>query len=153
MRLRLITPLVLLVLALGLSACGESEKDKYIDDFKPLNDKLLNLGNELAQAVDGADKKTDAVLAKEFTSLATRLEAVNRDIAGLDTPAELQDEADALNSRLGATIGDIEDIARAARGNDAEEAAAATVKLATDAQKVNTAQNRLARATGAEVGG
>ena len=153
MRLRLATPLALLALAMPLAACGKSEKDKYIDDFKPLNDTLLALGQDLSRAVDGADKKSDAALAKEFSSLATRLKAVNEDIADLETPAELENEEVTLNSRLDATITDIEDIAKAARGNDAEKAAAATVQLAADAQKVNTAQNKLARATGADVGG
>jgi len=152
MRPRLGTLLALLALATPLAACGESEKDKYIDDFKPLNDKLLAVGQDLGTAVDGAGKKSDAALATEFDALATRLEEVNNDIADLDTPPELEDEASALNTRIEATIGDIEDIAKAARQNDAEEAAAATVQLASDAQKVNAAQNRLAKATGAEVG-
>ena len=152
MRLRLVTPLALLALAMPLAACGESEKDKYIDDFKPLNDKLLALGQDLGKAVDGADKKSDAALAKEFSALAVQLKDVNKGIADLDTPAELENEALTLNVRLDATITDIENIAKAARQNNAEAAAAATVELATDAQKVNTAQNRLAKATGAEVG-
>ena len=152
MRLRLVTPLALLALAVPLAACGESEKDKYIDDFKPLNDRLLALGRDLGTAVDGADKKSDTALATEFSALAGRLKEVNTGIADLDTPAELEDEALALNVRLDATITDIENIAKAARGNDAEAAAAATVELSADSQKVNAAQNRLAKATGAEVG-
>ena len=152
MRLRLATPLALLVLAVPIAACGESEKDKYIDDFKPLNDELLTVGRDLGTAVDGADKKSDAALAKEFSGLVTRLKDVNQDIGDLDTPAELEDEALTLNVRLDATIADMENIAKAARANDAEGAAAATVELSTDAQKVNAAQNRLAKATGAEVG-
>lgn len=152
MRLRFAIPLAVLALSAPLAACGESEKEKYIDDFRPLNDKLLALGRDLGTAVDGADKKSDAVLAKEFSGLATRLKDVNKEIADLDTPAELEHEALALNSRLDATIGDLEDISKAARGNNAEAFAGAMVQLSTDSQKVNTAQNKLAKATGAEVG-
>lgn len=152
MRLRLATPLALLALAVPLAACGESEKDKYIDDFKPLNDKLLGIGQDLGPAVKSAEKKSDAAVTKEFGALATRLKEVNKGIADLDTPAELENEALTLNVRLDATIRDIEDIAKAARGNKAEAAAAATLQLSADSQLVNTAQNRLAKATGAEVG-
>ena len=152
MRLRLATPLALLALAAPLAGCGESEKDKYIDDFKPLNDKLLDVGGELGAAVGGADSQSDAALAKQFGALATRLDGLNNDIAALDTPSDLEDEAKALNDRIDATVGDLEAIEKAARENNAEDAAAATVQLATDAEAVNTAQNKLARATGAKVG-
>ena len=149
MRLRLATPLALLALA----GCGQSEKDKYIDDFKPLNDKLLNLGRDLGTAVQKADRQSDAALSKQFGALATRLEGVNKDIAALDTPSDLQDEAKTLNDKIDAAVGDLEAIEKAARENSAEDAAAATVQLATDAEAVNTAQNKLAKATGAKVGG
>jgi hypothetical protein len=152
MRPRLVTPLALLALAMPLAACGESEKDKYIDDFKPLNDKLLDLGRELGAAVGGAESQGDAALAKQFGSLAKRLDGLNKEIADLDTPSDLDDEAKDLNGRIDDTVGDLEDIAKAAREHDAQDAAAGTVQLATDAEAVNKAQNKLARATGAEVG-
>ena len=152
MRLRLATPLVLLVLATPLAACGESEKDKYVDDYKPLNDRLLEVGRDLGAAVRGADAKSDAALAEQFSGLVTRLEDVNEDIAALETPADLEDEVKALNARLDDAIGDMKDIEKAARENDAQDAAAATVKLTADSEAVNAAQNKLARATGAEVG-
>ena len=152
MRPRLAIPLAVLVLATPLAACGESEKDKYIGDFKPLNDKLIGLGSDLSKAVQGADSQSDAALAKQFNRLATRLGALNEDIAALDTPSDLKDEAKTLNSRLDDTIDDLEDIAKAARAGNAQDAAAATVELSTDSEQVNTAQNKLARATGAETG-
>jgi sugar phosphate isomerase/epimerase len=152
MRLRLVIPLALVALTVPLAACGESEKDKYIDDFKPLNDKLLAVGQDLGTAVEGADKATDDKLATEFAGLAKRLKSVNEDIAALDTPSDLTDEARGLEKRLDATIKDIEDIAKAARENNAEAFAGAIVQLSTDSQQVNTAQNKLAKATGADVG-
>ena len=77
---------------------------------------------------------------------------MNKEIAELDTPGELEDEALTLNVRLDATISDLKNIAKAARNKDAEDAAAATVELAADSQRVNTAQNNLAKATGADIG-
>ena len=152
MRLRLVTPLALLALALPLAACGESEKDKYIDDFKPLNDKLLALGRDLGTAVQEAESQDDAALAKQFGALAKRLEGVNTEIADLDTPSDLKGEAKELNGRIDDTVDDLKAIEKAAQKNNAEDAAAATLQLATDAEAVNTAQNKLAKATGADVG-
>ncbi len=152
MRLRLVLPLTLCALAFPLAACGESEKDKYVDDFKPLNDDLLAIGRQLAAAVEGAESKSDAALATQFNGIAKDLGDLNDDIEALDTPDDLKGEADALNARIDDTVGDIEDIASAAEDNDAQAAAAATVKLAASARRVNTAQNRLAKATGAAVG-
>ena len=148
MRLRLALPLALLALA----GCGKSEKDKYIDEFKPLNDKLLDVGRDLGAAVQGADSQSDAALAKQFGALARRLDGVNREIAGLDTPSDLEDEARELNGRIDDTVRDLKDIEKAARSEEAEDAAAATVQLAADSEEVNAAQNKLARATGADVG-
>lgn len=150
MRLRLATLLALL--ALALAACGQSEKEKYVDDYKPLNDRLLSLGQDLGAAIQGAESRSDDALARQFSSLATRLRDANKDIAALETPADLRDEANSLRDTLDDTIGDIEDIAKAARGKDAQAAAAATVELAADSEEVNASQNKLARATGAEVG-
>ncbi len=117
MRLRLATPLALLALAVPVAGCGEDEKDQYIDDFKPLNDKLLDVGRDLGVAVQGADDQSDAALAKQFAGLATRLEGVKKEIAALDTPADLKDEAAALDKNLDATVEDLEDISEAA-GNE-----------------------------------
>ena len=152
MLARLAILLAVLTLAVSLAACGESETDKYVDDYKPLNDKLLAIGSDLGNAVDDVESKSDAALAKQFSALATRLESLNDEIAALDTPAELKDEAKALNEALDSTTGDVKDIAKAAEKNDPQAAASATVQLSTDAQEVNTAQNKLAKATGAEVG-
>lgn len=152
MRVRLATPLALLVLALPLAACGESETDKYVDDYKPLNDKLLEVVSDVGRATEGFESKSDAALEKQFTALSARLEDVNKEIAALDTPADLQDEAKALNDKLTAMTGDVEDLANAAGDNDAQAAAAATLQLSTSVEEVNTAQKKLAKATGAEAG-
>ncbi len=152
MLYRLAISLTLLTMALPVAGCGESETDKYIDDYSPLNDELLDVGRDLSTALEGVESKSDAALAKQFGGLATRLEDVSKQIAALDTPADLKDESKALTEQLDTTTGDVEDIAKAAQENDAEAAAAATVQLSSDAQEVNKAQNKLARATGADVG-
>lgn len=150
MRLRLVTLLALL--ALALIGCGQSEKEKYVDAYKPLNDRLLSVGEDLGAALQAADSKRDEAVAAQFAALARRLEVVRKDVAAVETPADLRDESKALNDALTDAIADIEDIASASRGKDARRAAAATVQLSTAARKVNVAQNRLALATGARIG-
>lgn len=150
MRLRLATLFALL--ALVLTACGQSEKEKYVDAYKPLNDRLLSVGEDLGAALQAADSKRDEAVAAQFAALARRLEVVRKDVAAVETPADLRDESKALNDALTDAIADIEDIAGASRGKDAQRAAAATVELSTAARKVNVAQNRLALATGARIG-
>jgi hypothetical protein len=137
----------------SLVGCGQSEKDKYIDAYKPVNDRLLKVGTDIGTAVQSASTASDAGLAKKFDGLASRLETVKKDVDGLDTPADLKDESKALSATLAATTTDLRDISTAAKEKDGQGAATATLQLSKNAQTVNTAQNKLAKATGAKIGG
>lgn len=152
MRRRLVLPVILALLAAAAAGCGQSAKDKYIGDYKPLNDQLLKVGQELGRGVAGADKKSDAALARQFSGIAKDLASVNAKIKDLDTPAELKDESATLAKRIDATVKNVEDISKAAKDGDGQGAAAATVRLSSNASKVNIAQNKLAKATGAKIG-
>ncbi|MGI8845103.1 MAG: hypothetical protein ACR2HC_02845 [Thermoleophilaceae bacterium] len=140
------------LVALPLAGCGQSDKDKYVNDYKPLNDKLLTLGDDLGKAVSGAGSESNSQLATRFTKLGTRFKTLRSDISGLETPGDLKDESKGLTSALGSTQKDVEAIAAAAKGSDPSAARSASMKLVADAQKVNTTQNTLAKATGAKVG-
>ena len=107
--------LTLVLVALPAAACGESDKDKYIDDYKPLNDQLLDVGQDLSKAIQGADTQSDAQLAATFEGLAKELEGVRDDIADLDTPDDLKEESEALTKRIDSAVGGIEDISKAAQ--------------------------------------
>jgi hypothetical protein len=150
-------PALLVLLAACLLAgfaggCGKSDKEKYIDSYKPVNDRLLKVGTDIGTAVQSASTASDAGLARKFDGLATRLERVKKDVDGLDTPAELKDESRALSGTIAATVTDLRDISTAAKEKNGQAAAAATLQLSRNAQKVNVAQNKLAKATGAKVG-
>lgn len=150
----------LLLLAAGLLAtavlvptgCGQGEKEKYIDDFKPLNDRLLRIGAALGGASLEASPEANVDLATELGRFASDLRDVNRDIAALDTPADLRAEAQSLTRTIDVVVTDLEKISGAARRGDRKEVAAATMALADDSNSVNRAQNNLARATGADIG-
>ena len=149
---RVAVPFLLILIAILVAACGESEKDKYIDDYKPLNEELLNVGEKLSKEVQGADQETDAQLEDTFQGLAKELERVGDEIADLDTPDDLKEESEALTKRIDAAVAGISAFAKAAGSNAAEAEAAALVALGTAAVAVNRAQNELAKATGAAVG-
>jgi uncharacterized protein Yka (UPF0111/DUF47 family) len=117
-----------------------------------VNDRLLEVGRDLSAAVARAENASDAELARQLDRLARALGSVKREIEGLDTPADLGDESAALTRQIDSAADDLEAISRAAAEKDPEAAAEATVRLAATSQKVNSAQNELARATGADVG-
>lgn len=148
-RLALLLALAALVAVTG---CGEDEKEKFIGAYRPLNDRLLKVGEDLGAGLQNAGGKTNKQLAREFAAYALRLESINRDIAALDTPSDLRDESEALTTQIEATVKSLKDISGAAGANDPQAAAAATVELGTSSQALNRAQNKLAKATGAKVG-
>lgn len=153
MRRRSLPLLAVLVLAAGaVAGCGEDEKDKFVDDYRPLNDRLLQVGKDLAKGLGRAEGKSNKALSLEFARFALRLREINKDLRGLDTPGDLKDESDILALRIDDTIKNLEDISGAAGNNDPQGAAAATVELSTNSQALNRAQNKLARATGAKIG-
>lgn len=136
----------------AVSGCGQSENDKYIDDYDPLNERLLAIGEKIGRAPLEAGTDSNAKLARRFNRYADDLDRINKDIAALDTPADLMDESEALTRTIGVVIVDLEKIATSAREADQRGAAAATLSLTDHANAVNRAQNRLARATGADIG-
>jgi hypothetical protein len=145
----------LAALALAGSAatgCGQSEEDKYVEDYKPLNDRLLRVGVAIGAAPLEAGEQTNDQPAQRFSKYAADLDAVKKDIADLDTPSDLEDESLALTSSLEVVVEDLKKVASAAESGDKAAAAAATRALARDAARVNFAQNKLARATGADAG-
>ena len=153
MARRLAPALVMVVLAaVALTGCGEDEKERFAEDYKPLNDRLLKIGRDLGSSLQNAQGKSDQQLARQFAAFALRLQALNKGVRALDTPGDLKDERSELASRIDATVEDLEHISGAAADGDPQAAAAATVELGTSSQALNRAQNQLAKATGAERG-
>ena len=154
MRRRLALPLALLALAAaGAAGCGgDDDKDKFVEDYKVLNDRLLAVGRDLGSALQGARGKSNKQLSEQFAGFALRLGAVNKDIRGLDPPDELKDDSDELSKQIDAAVENLREISGAAGNNDPQAAAAATVELGTTSQDLNRAQNKLAEETGAAKG-
>jgi len=142
---------VTVLLAVPFTGCGQSDKDKYVEDYKPLNDKLVVLDDDVAKSVSGAGSESNAQLATRFSMLGRRIGTVRSGIAGLDTPADLRDESKVLTGALASARADVDAIAKAAKDSDPAAAQSASKKLVIDAREVTTSQNKLAKATGAKV--
>ena len=147
-------PVVLtsLVSALALAGCGQSQTEKYEDDFKALNDRLLKVGERIGTGLGSAGNQTNAKLASRFAGFAADLEEVNDAIADLEPPSELQGQSRALTQRTRVVVKDLRDISKAARAGDRKATTRATLAFGRHAQRLNQAQNRLARSTGADPG-
>jgi hypothetical protein len=149
---RRLRALSFLVAAIALAGCGKSEEEKYADDFKPVNDRLLKVGERIGTRLGDASKQTNARLARQFGGFASDLEKVNGEIAALDPPKDLRDESRTLTERIEVVVKDLEDISEAARSGDPKAAKRAALSFGRHSPPLNQAQNRLARATGADPG-
>ena len=138
-------PAVALV-ALALAACGESAEDEYKEDFPPLSQKLVSLGQEVGQAVQGASGSTDQQLADDFANYAKELGGIQQDIDELEPPEDLAEDQDELVSTIGDVQGALDDIAEAADKGDPNAARQATLDLIEGARDLRESRRKLARA-------
>ena len=132
--------------ALALTACGESAAEKYKEDFPPLSQKLVSLGQEVGQTIQQAGRSSDQQLAEDFAQYAERLGKVQQDIDELEPPDDLAEDQDQLVSAIGEVQGALDGIAEAAEKGDAESARQATVDLIQGSETLRDSRRNLARA-------
>ena len=147
-RVRAILP-ALLTCALLAGCGGSDEKERFGDDFSPVNDQLLVLRTSIAQAPQGSD----AMLAGAFGGFATQYRAVDRRIDALEPPKDLEPRVRVLSAAVAELIVDLERVSRSAGAGDAAASRAGTQALVADLKAAETARRALAKETGARVGG
>lgn len=151
---RLLVILVALLTAGALLAgCGDDEKESapadFSTEFKTINDEILDLGEEVGQAVSNAANSTDAELARQFGRFADELEVQRKALEELDPPPESQKPTTTLLAAMERVIGDLRAISEAAGNNNPAGAQAATRALVRNSPALRDARRTIARQTGA----
>lgn len=131
-----------LLVCLGLGACGESNTEEYKDDFPPIDRGLVALSREVQQGLTEAD---DRSLATQFGAYTRRLADLRDRLADLEPPDTLSEDHDALLAAMSAVRGALADIAQSARSGDAPAARAAAIRLVREGARLERTRRRLAR--------
>jgi hypothetical protein len=142
---------LLLAVALVAGCGGSGNSAQFAKDFKPINDDLLALGAAVGQAVNGAARTPDTMLAGEFGGFASRLEGIKTRIDALKPPDKLKPATGRLSAAVGRLIADLKAIAVAALRHKPADARAGAVALVRDSQAAGAARREIARQTGAKV--
>ncbi|MGH2870726.1 MAG: hypothetical protein ACRDNK_24550 [Solirubrobacteraceae bacterium] len=138
-------------LALGLSGCGGSAEPSlsaFKSAFKSDKETFRQLGLDLQKAITGAQAKTDAQLAAEIGSLATRASGEASSISKLNPPDKYKADTQKLSAGFRAVAVDLHSIATAAVKHDAAKAKQATKALLGDAAQVKAADDTITKGLG-----
>ena len=160
--MRRMAPIFLASLLL-LAGCGSSSKSlqatstgpsvaSFKTAFATQKKTLTSLGNDVGAAVEGANRKTDVQLAKQFEGLATRATALAGSMAQLEPPTQFKVELSSLESALTQVAGTLRQIEAAAAAHDANAAKAGGEAIVTDAQQVKAIETTLSQKLGLPVG-
>ena len=153
---RILAALVAAVLSLALLAgCGDDDgggasKEDYAEEFKPINDEFLALGEEVANTIRTAKGQTDASLAAKFEQQAESVGGLKGRLEDLDPPEDYKSDHDKLAAAMGVVQADLAAVSDAARAHDADTARTAVQKLVRDSEAVRTPRRALAAKTGAK---
>jgi hypothetical protein len=139
------------VAALALAGCGGSSGPSlstFKSGFSADKTQFRKLGTDLAAAITGASKKTDAQLATELGALSARAKQQATQLSKLDPPSKYKTELADLVSAFNAVGSDLTNISTAAAKHDAAAAGSATKTLIKDAAKVKSADTSVSKGLG-----
>jgi uncharacterized membrane protein YccC len=147
--LRRPTVLLLAGLALlGIAGCGGDDGDgeAFRDEFPRLSERIADLGEDVARAIETAGQTSDRQLAAEFGGFAEELGGLRRELEGLEPPEELADERENLAAAMGEVRASLGAIATAAEDGDPQAAREATLDLVEGSTELRDARDALTRA-------
>jgi hypothetical protein len=142
-------PLAALLTAAALvgAGCGSdasSDEPSAADAsaaYRSIRTQIVSLGDSIGQEITSARTETDAQLTSAFDDLDARGRAAVARLQGLDVPAELDDELQALRDALDRGTQDLADIASAAQAHDASSASSAVRQLIADSRTIGDARD------------
>jgi hypothetical protein len=140
-------PVFLLLAAALIAGCGGASKDDYSADFRPLNKKIVALGDKIGKGAAKASGQSDREIEKEFGGYAKETSALRGELDDLDPPDDLESDHEKLGSALGDAEHALSGIENAAQEHDAQAARSSTLDLVQASRNLRAARRRLERAT------
>jgi uncharacterized membrane protein YccC len=137
---------VLAAAVLG-AGCGEDQQEAFAEDFRPVNRELVSLGEEVDRSIEGAERRTDAQIERQFADFADQLEELRGEVEGLDAPDDLADAQDELVEAMRAAEQALRGIEEAAADGDADAARDSTIDLVRASEALREARRRVAGET------
>jgi hypothetical protein len=135
--------------ALAVLAAGcSSKEDAYKEDFKPLNQRLDAVLDDIDTSVAAAGTKSDEQIEREFGRFARRVGRLREDANELDPPGDFQAAHERLVALMGQAHAALNGIARAAAGGEGGTATDAHQVLVSSAAALRNLSRRLGRAIG-----
>jgi hypothetical protein len=141
-----IAALAAAVLALA-AGCGEDETDAYAGDYRPLSRQIASLGEFTGNAVETAERKTDAQIEEQFGQIAGEMARLRGEVEELDPPDDLADAQRAMVDAMRGVEQALRGIERAAAESDPEAARSETIELVQASEDLREARSRLNGAT------
>ena len=138
--------LSVLLIALGLTACGKSTEDKYKEAFPPIDRGLMALGNDVGEGLRDAGESGDQALAGEFGGYSRRLGGLRERLDRLEAPSGLAKDHEALLAATATVRRALADVAEAARRGDTAAARDGATRLVRGGERLDEARSELARA-------
>jgi hypothetical protein len=135
-------------LAITLGAgCGEDQRDAYAEDFRPLSRQVASLGQFTGNAVQSAERKSDAQIENQFRQIADEMARLRGELGELEPPDDLADADRAMAEAMRGVEQALRGIQRAAGQNDPRAARRQTIELIQASEDLRDARGRLNRAT------
>jgi hypothetical protein len=134
------------------AAATASAPCSYEQRIIDVSDSTVNLGVDVGAGIDNAGDKTDAQLARQFTSFGQRLRRIERRTAALDPPDDLAAKHEAFRAAARPVRRSLFGIGRAARKGDPRAARTWTERLIEGSAALRNSRRALVRGARARVG-
>ena len=132
--------------AVVVVGCGSSSSSDFRKKYNQVTRANASLPTDVNTAVTTASGKSDADLARRFSSLSDRTNRYVDQLQQLKPPSKAKDEYNAFLGSLRKIANDVSAISSAATSHDARKARASVQSLGTDAKSSGSAEDALKKA-------